>query len=61
MKKSYIIPQAEIWSMMPCVVFADSFTENPDTTVINDGELDSNGIVFSDEDNSFNKNQSLWD
>lgn len=61
MKKSYVIPKAEIWPMTPCRVFADSFTEDPDTPIINDGELDGNGAIFSGEDNSFSKNQSLWD
>lgn len=58
-KKSYIIPEVDIFTMKGFRLLNDGFSEDPsDTPTINDGELDANNGLF-DED--FVSAKGLWD
>lgn len=59
-KKSYVIPEVDIFTMKGFCLL-DGFSEKPgEAPVINDGELDANSGSF-EEEMVPTKGQDLWD
>lgn len=58
-KKSYVIPEVDIFTMKGFRLLNDGFSEDPSKTpTLNGGELDANNGSFEEEKTS---QKGLWD